>query len=77
MLQIVIEEGGFDEVTRERRWSRIANRMNFCIGKGTGSMLRHHYERILYPYDVFQAGASLDPAVSLHYMHLINIFKLS
>uniref|UniRef100_A0A8C6KHY5 [histone H3]-trimethyl-L-lysine(4) demethylase n=1 Tax=Nothobranchius furzeri TaxID=105023 RepID=A0A8C6KHY5_NOTFU len=33
--------------------------MGFPPGKGTGSLLRSHYERILYPYELFQSGATL------------------
>lgn len=37
----------------------VASRMGFPPGKGTGSLLRSHYERILYPYELFQSGATL------------------
>lgn len=33
--------------------------MSYPPGKGTGSLLRSHYERILYPYELFQSGATL------------------
>ncbi|MEE6493117.1 hypothetical protein FKM82_016745 [Ascaphus truei] len=33
--------------------------MGFAPGKAVGSHIRGHYERILYPYNLFQAGASL------------------
>ncbi|XP_054718406.1 lysine-specific demethylase 5A-like [Uloborus diversus] len=60
LYRVVQEEGGMDIVSRERRWSRIATRMGYPPGRGVGSLLRQHYERILYPYDVFQSGASLN-----------------
>ncbi|XP_069797395.1 lysine (K)-specific demethylase 5Ba isoform X1 [Narcine bancroftii] len=57
--KLVAEEGGFEIVCKERRWSKIAHRMAYPPGKALGSLLRSHYERILYPYNLFQSGASL------------------
>ncbi|KPP59107.1 hypothetical protein Z043_123007, partial [Scleropages formosus] len=56
---MVAEEGGFETVCRERRWTKIAVKMGFAPGKAIGSHLRSHYERILYPYSLFQSGANL------------------
>uniref|UniRef100_A0A8C7FQA6 [histone H3]-trimethyl-L-lysine(4) demethylase n=1 Tax=Oncorhynchus kisutch TaxID=8019 RepID=A0A8C7FQA6_ONCKI len=55
----VADEGGFDIVCRDRRWTAIALKMGFAPGKAVGSHLRSHYERILYPYNLFQSGANL------------------
>ncbi|XP_041111458.1 lysine-specific demethylase 5A-like [Polyodon spathula] len=33
--------------------------MGYPPGKGTGSLLRSHFERILFPYELFQCGATL------------------
>ncbi|XP_060701628.1 lysine-specific demethylase 5B-like isoform X2 [Hemiscyllium ocellatum] len=57
--KLVAEEGGFEIVCKERRWSKIAHKMAYPPGKALGSLLRSHYERILYPYNLFQSGASL------------------
>ncbi|KAI4881507.1 hypothetical protein NFI96_012323 [Prochilodus magdalenae] len=57
--KLVAEEGGFDTVCKERRWTKIATTMGFAPGKAVGSHLRAHYERILYPYNLFQSGANL------------------
>uniref|UniRef100_A0A4W5KM28 [histone H3]-trimethyl-L-lysine(4) demethylase n=1 Tax=Hucho hucho TaxID=62062 RepID=A0A4W5KM28_9TELE len=57
--KLVNDDGGFDAVCRERRWSKIALKMGFAPGKAIGSHLRSHYERILYPYNLFQTGANL------------------
>ncbi|XP_072336827.1 lysine (K)-specific demethylase 5Ba isoform X3 [Scyliorhinus torazame] len=57
--KLVAEEGGFELVCKERRWSKIAHMMAYPPGKALGSLLRSHYERILYPYNLFQSGASL------------------
>jgi len=54
--RIVQEEGGIEVTTRERKWSKIANRMGYPNGKNIGTNLKSHYERILYPYDVFTTG---------------------
>ncbi|KFP65134.1 Lysine-specific demethylase 5B, partial [Cariama cristata] len=57
--RLVAEEGGFDVICKERKWTKIATRMGFAPGKAVGSHIRAHYERILYPYNLFQSGASL------------------
>ena len=58
-LQLVADEGGFDLVCRDRRWTKIALQMGFAPGKAIGSHLRAHYEKVLYPYNLFQSGANL------------------
>uniref|UniRef100_A0A8C1XJR7 [histone H3]-trimethyl-L-lysine(4) demethylase n=1 Tax=Cyprinus carpio TaxID=7962 RepID=A0A8C1XJR7_CYPCA len=63
--QLVRAEGGFEAVCKEKRWSRISSRMGFPAGKGVGSLLRSHFERILYPYELFQTGATLTRCVRL------------
>lgn len=52
------DEGGFDLVCRERRWTKIALQMGFAPGKAIGSHLRAHYEKVLYPYNLFQSGTN-------------------
>uniref|UniRef100_A0A673YKW1 [histone H3]-trimethyl-L-lysine(4) demethylase n=1 Tax=Salmo trutta TaxID=8032 RepID=A0A673YKW1_SALTR len=74
--KLVNDDGGFDAVCRDRRWSKIALKMGFAPGKAIGSHLRSHYERILYPYNLFQTGANLlvsqmDELRSVVVMHLI------
>uniref|UniRef100_A0A8C7VB44 [histone H3]-trimethyl-L-lysine(4) demethylase n=1 Tax=Oncorhynchus mykiss TaxID=8022 RepID=A0A8C7VB44_ONCMY len=64
--KLVNDDGGFDAVCRERRWSKIALKMGFAPGKAIGSHLRSHYERILYPYNLFQTGANLLVIVVMH-----------
>lgn len=59
VFQIVSSEGGFETVCKEKRWSKVSSRMGYPSGRGTGSLLRSHYERILYPYELFQSGATL------------------
>ena len=84
-FQIVSSEGGFETVCKEKIWSKVSGRMGFPPGKGTGSLLRSHYERILYPYELFQSGATLTvsgarcslPAVLLKSNHLAVVFRPS
>ncbi|XP_069759397.1 lysine-specific demethylase 5A isoform X3 [Narcine bancroftii] len=59
LSKVVGSEGGFELVCKEKKWAKVASRMSYPQGKGIGSLLRSHYERILYPYELFQSGASL------------------
>ncbi|XP_063320809.1 lysine-specific demethylase 5C isoform X2 [Pelmatolapia mariae] len=67
LSKIVKDEGGFEMVCKERRWARIAQRLGYPPGKNIGSLLRSHYERIVYPYEMFQSGASLQHCKPKHY----------
>ncbi|XP_072674737.1 lysine-specific demethylase 5D isoform X5 [Canis lupus baileyi] len=59
LSKIVMEEGGYEAICKDRRWARVAQRLNYPAGKNIGSLLRSHYERIIYPYEMFQSGANL------------------
>ncbi|CAH7488179.1 Kdm5d [Phodopus roborovskii] len=59
LSKIVMEEGGYEAICKDRRWARVAQRLNYPSGKNIGSLLRSHYERIIYPYEMFQSGANL------------------
>uniref|UniRef100_A0A673HB81 [histone H3]-trimethyl-L-lysine(4) demethylase n=1 Tax=Sinocyclocheilus rhinocerous TaxID=307959 RepID=A0A673HB81_9TELE len=59
LAKIVTEEGGFEAVCKERHWARVAQKLGYPPGKNIGSLLRSHYERIVYPFELFQSGASL------------------
>lgn len=64
MHKSVQEEGGFESCTRERKWSKVAARMGYNLSQNKGpiaSLLRQHYERVLFPYDVFLSGATIAP----------------
>lgn len=60
---VVQDEGGFEICTRDRKWSNVATRMNYTISRHTkgpvASVLRQHYERLLFPYDVLMSGATI------------------
>jgi [histone H3]-trimethyl-L-lysine4 demethylase len=62
--RLVQEEGGLETVTKERKWSKIAVRLTYPNGKNVGTILKGHYERILYPYDIYMSGKIVDGAVS-------------
>uniref|UniRef100_A0A803U1R7 [histone H3]-trimethyl-L-lysine(4) demethylase n=1 Tax=Anolis carolinensis TaxID=28377 RepID=A0A803U1R7_ANOCA len=70
--RLVAEEGGFDLVCKDRKWTKIATKMGFTPGKAVGSHIRSHYERILYPYNLFQTGASLLFVLYLHFIAAVN-----
>ncbi|XP_012675565.2 lysine-specific demethylase 5C isoform X3 [Clupea harengus] len=59
LSKIVTEEGGFELVSKERRWARVAQKLWYPPGKNIGSLLRSHYERIVYPFEMFQSGTSV------------------
>ena len=56
LYRAVQAEGGSEAVSKERKWSKIAARMNYPTGKSVGTMLKQHYDRILYPFDVFMTN---------------------
>lgn len=58
--RFVTDEGGLEQVTKERKWTKIAQRMGYPIGKSIGGILKGHYERILYPFDVYTTGKTID-----------------
>lgn len=69
------DEGGFDIVVRERKWAKVSFKMNLsdpAAGKCNGSVLRGHYEKYLYPYDLFQAGITVNQNVSMWYLLQMN-----
>ena len=55
----MVEEGGYEAICKDRRWARVAQRLYYPPDKNTGYLLRSHYERIIYPYEMFQSGANL------------------
>lgn len=54
--RIVQEEGGMETTSNNRKWSNVASRLGYPVGKSVGTILRVHYERILYPFDLFTTG---------------------
>jgi len=58
--KLVQAEGGKDKINNDKKWNRIALRLGYGQQKNYGPLLRHHYEKILYPYDVFQKDVKLE-----------------
>jgi len=63
-LQAVQDEGGFEVVTREKKWPKMAVRLCYQSSKNIGSTLRQHYEKTLYPFDLSMARATADSKVA-------------
>ncbi|KAK3610530.1 hypothetical protein CHS0354_008964 [Potamilus streckersoni] len=63
LYKTVEEEGGIEDITKERRWSKVAHKMGYPSGRGVGGILKGHYERLLYPYYLFKRGDSLEVAL--------------
>lgn len=68
-------------VCKERRWARVAQRLGYPPGKNIGSLLRSHYERIIYPFEMFQSGASLPVSIYtflplIYYLNLVRNIDL-
>lgn len=61
--KVVKAEGGFDAVTREKRWQTVAHQLDYPSSghKSLASVIRNHYEKLLYPYDLLEAGVTVDP----------------
>ncbi|XP_068151533.1 lysine-specific demethylase 5 isoform X2 [Drosophila tropicalis] len=57
--RIVQEEGGMETATKERKWAKVANRMQYPSSKSVGATLKAHYERILHPFEVYTSGKVL------------------
>lgn len=62
--RLVQDEGGLDHTTNGRKWSKIASAMGYPSGKSVGTILKGHYERILYPFDIFTSGKTDEVKVS-------------
>lgn len=52
-------EGGNEQVSKDRKWNKIASRIGFPSNKNLGALLKSHYERILHPFDIFNKGKGL------------------
>jgi hypothetical protein len=48
--------------------------MGFPSGKGLGTLLKNHYDRILYPFDVFQQGKLVGQIVRTFVSFLLSYF---
>lgn len=58
--RIVQDEGGMEQTSKDRKWSHVAARMEYPSGKCVGTILKQHYERILFPFDIYISGKAVD-----------------
>ena len=72
-MQAVQDEGGYESITRDKKWPKIAVRLCYQASKNIGSTLRVHYEKTLYPFDVFMAGATADDKVALRLQYTLQL----
>ena len=62
-----------NQVSREGRWGRIQEKMGYKANKANASTLKSHYEKILFPYDVFLSGVLAgDESVCYKELYLIR-----
>ena len=55
LKRYVLRAGGFAKLTEEKRWQKVGTDMGYSAGnKNIGNILKVHYERILYPLDIFE-----------------------
>lgn len=47
------DDGGFSIVSKNNKWGKITFRLGYSDGSSLGNVLQQHYEKILFPYDVF------------------------
>ena len=54
-IQYCFASGGMEIVNSEKKWQKVATDMGYSIhNKNIGPLLKAHYERIIYPLDVFE-----------------------
>ena len=55
LKKYVKKEGGMEQVTAESKWQKVANEMGYNPkNNNVAGLLKAHYERILYPLEVFE-----------------------
>ncbi len=55
LLSSISASGGMEKVNEEKKWAKVAADIGFpTSNKNIPSLLKAHYERILYPLDVFE-----------------------
>lgn len=53
LYKVIHSEGGFVRVTEDKKWPIISRIMGYQVRKNTGLILKDHYERLLFPFDLF------------------------
>lgn len=70
-IQVVQDDGGFNVVNRNSKWPKIASRLGYS--ETFGIVFQGHYERILFPYDIFLAKVA-SSLVSLQFGFLCFLY---
>ncbi|XP_071438879.1 lysine-specific demethylase 5A isoform X2 [Hetaerina americana] len=52
--KIVNREGGFEAVCSKNKWVMVSREMEINDAEGKSPLIKMHYEKLLYPYDVFE-----------------------
>ncbi|XP_046406090.1 lysine-specific demethylase 5A isoform X2 [Ischnura elegans] len=52
--KIVTREGGFAAVTSKDKWVMVAKELEIMDAEGKAPLIKMHYEKLLYPYDIFE-----------------------
>lgn len=64
LYKIVELEGGFEKISTEKKWPRVASRMGYVNDKAVGPQLRTYYRRLLLPYEEFEKSKLKSPQES-------------
>ncbi|CAH1122938.1 unnamed protein product [Ceutorhynchus assimilis] len=64
--RIVKREGGFNEVTKQRKWTKVSIHLGYQIGQNVGPILKQHYERLIYPFDVSKEGKKVPITIEIN-----------
>jgi hypothetical protein len=56
LKKYVCQEGGMEKVNADKKWTKVATDMGFAVttNKNVGAVLKAHYERIIFPLEVFE-----------------------
>lgn len=58
LYKMVDDQGGFEAVSKNKRWAYLAKQLSYKDAY-TCTTIKMHYENILYPYILFEAGVTL------------------
>lgn len=57
LKRFVAREGGMERVNADKKWTKVASDMGYMVSgnkSSVGGVLKAHYERILFPLEVFE-----------------------
>jgi histone demethylase JARID1 len=71
MHKIVAEHGGYEEIWKNKKWTTVAKLLDLK-DPGSGRILKYHYEKILYPFDVFKSGITIPNEVTIFFTVMVS-----